>query len=210
MAESGPGAKRTARALDTLLGEAPGGAGVSCVISAGFAGGLREGFAVGDTILANEILDVNGGRWRSTWPVDLASRGDVALRRSRLLTAPGIIATPAEKRRLGHEHDAVAVDMESAIVAQRCADRAIPFGALRAISDPVEMELSCDLVSLFGDARPSISRVAGALCDRPALVKEMWRLARNTRVAAKALAATLNALLAAPSSSEALQMKRGV
>jgi adenosylhomocysteine nucleosidase len=198
VAESGPGAKRTAQALDYLLGDAPSVALVSCVISAGFAGGLREGFAVGDTILASEILDVNGGRWRSTWPVDLASRGDLALHRGRLLTAPGIIATPAEKRRLGQEHDAVAVDMESAIVAQRCADRAIPFGALRAVSDPVEMGLSEELMSLFRHEMPPVSRAAGALWNKPALLGEMWRLARNTRLAARRLAAALNSLLAAP------------
>ena len=198
VAESGPGAKRTAQALDSLLGAAPGAARVSCVISAGFAGGLRDGFAVGDIILASEIIDVNGGRWRSTWPVELARGGDVALRSGRLVTAPRIIATAAEKRRLGQEHDAVAVDMESAIVAERCADRAIPFGALRTISDPVQMGLSEELMSLFGDEMPPVSRAAGALWSKPGLIKEMWRLGRNTRFAARRLAATLSVLLAAP------------
>jgi adenosylhomocysteine nucleosidase len=201
--ESGPGAKRTAHALDWLL-ELPRlgilSPGVSCVISAGFAGALQEAYAVGDIILATEIVDVKGDYWSASWPPDLPLVDEPHLRRGRLLTTPNVIGTTEEKRRLGQLRDAVAVDMESAIVAAWCAERAIPFGAVRTISDPIEMELSSELVSLFGDKMSAAARLIGALANKPTLFMKLWRLARNTRVASRQLAVALGALLAAQAS----------
>jgi hypothetical protein len=85
--------------------------------------------------------------------------------------------------------------MESAIVAARCAELNVPFGAVRTISDPIEMELSAELVSLFGDEVPSTARLTAALATKPTLAKEMWRLARNTRLASRRLESALRALL---------------
>jgi hypothetical protein len=195
--ESGPGVRRTAHALDWLLQPPHRGilpSGISCVISAGFAGALREGYGVGDTIVATEIVDVRGNRWSASWP-DLPGAEESRLPRGRLLTTPNVIGTTAEKRRLGKIHNGVAVDMESAIVAAWCAERAIHFGAVRTISDPVEMELSPELLSLFGDRMPAAAQVIGALRKKPTLAKELWRLARNTRAASQRLGVALGTLL---------------
>jgi uridine phosphorylase len=174
---------------------------MSCVISAGFAGALQEGFGVGDIILTTEIVDVRGNHWSTSWPPDLPATDESYLRRGRLLTTPNVIGTTAGKRRLGQVHNAVAVDMESAIVAAWCAERAIPFGAVRTISDPIEMELSSELISLFGDKMPTAGQVIGGFRRKPSLAKELWRLARNTRVASKRLAVALRPLLDAQLSS---------
>jgi adenosylhomocysteine nucleosidase len=167
---------------------------VSCVISAGFAGALQEGVGVGDIILATEIADVRRNHWSASWPPHLPATGE-SLRRGRLLTTPSVIGMTAEKRHLGQVHNAVAVDMESAIIAAWCAERAIPFGAVRTISDPIEMELSSELISLFGDRMPTPVQVIGALRKKPTLAKELWRLARNTRAASRRLAVVLGELL---------------
>jgi uridine phosphorylase len=201
--ESGPGAKRTAGALDWLLQLPHLGilsSGVSCVISTGFAGALQEGFGVGDTILATEVVDAGGNHWSVSWPADLPAANEFPSRRGRLLTTPNVVGTTAEKRRLGQAHNAIAVDMESAIIAAWCAERDILFGAVRTISDPIEMELSSELVSLFGDKMPTAARLIGALANKPTLFKELWRLAGNTRVASRQLAVALGALLRAQAS----------
>ena len=204
--ESGPGAKRAAIALD-WLGKLPQlevlSKAVSCIISAGFAGALQQGFGVGDIILATEIVDTKDNHWSTSWSQSVPAAGEFHLRRGRLLTTPKVIGTSAEKRRLGQVHNAVAVDMESAIIAAWCADRAIPFGAVRTISDPVEMELSSELVALFGDGTPTAPRLTAALATKPTLVKEMWRLARTTRLASRRLGSALRALLGSQHSETA-------
>src|SRR5215470_12340080 len=85
------------------------------VLSAGFAGALSSSLKVGDLVLATEVADADGRTWPATWPGDLpAGEWKPPLARGRVLTTAGLVADPAEKHRLGEQHQALAVDMESA------------------------------------------------------------------------------------------------
>ncbi len=139
---------------------------------------LEPELGVGDVLLADEIVDVTGGRWLTTWPDRSLAP---ALRRGRLLTTAELVASPAEKRRLGVLHQAQAVDMEAAHVAARCARHGVPFGCVRAISDHVDMPLSAALVALLAGGRASPQRVVAALLRRPALACELCALARHAQ-----------------------------
>jgi hypothetical protein len=103
----------------------------------------------------------------------------------------------AEERRALHLHfGAVAVDMETAHVARLCREDGVPFVSLRAVSDEMDTPLSADLASALTGERVSLPRLALAVVRRPALVGELRRLARQTRVAADALAQRVMSLMA--------------
>jgi nucleoside phosphorylase len=196
---AGIGTKRMAQIGEWLLG-APAFGNLAyrpkTVIMAGYAGGLREGLGIADVILATEICDAEGNVWPATWPErPLQGEWRPPLHRGRLLTVNQMIATPQEKRQFGERHDALAVDMESAVLARLCASRGVPFGCVRVLSDTVDMGLSPDLARLFAGEKLSITRVLLALLRRPSLTAEFRRLARYTRQASDNLAKALGELL---------------
>ena len=116
---------------------------------------------------------VNGGKWGE----------------GRLLSAPRAIGDPTEKQCLGQRFAAAA--------ARFCAERGIPFASVRAISDEVQTRLSPRLVSLLGGSRVCAARVLVTLARAPGMALELWRLARDTRRAARRLAHALVQLLGA-------------
>jgi adenosylhomocysteine nucleosidase len=166
------------------------------VLSAGFSGALREGLRVGDLVLATEVADTEGNRWPATWPGELPpGPWRPPLRRGRLLTVPALVGATGAKRALGERHDALAADMETATVARLCREHEVPFGCLRAVSDDWDTPLSPRLVGLLKGGRVAPLRLAAALARRPALARELWRLARQTRTAARRLALALGEVL---------------
>jgi hypothetical protein len=85
--------------------------------------------------------------------------------------------------------------MESAVIARRCRAEGVPFGCVRAISDDAATHLSPRVVSMLAGGRVSPTRLCRALITDPGLISDLWRLARNTRRAATALAAVLHDVL---------------
>ena len=166
---------------------------------AGFAGSLHADVRVGDVLVAQEILDLEGNRWPTSWPGHTTLAGGPSLtlpaRPDRLLTSPRLIGDPEEKRRLGQTHSAQAVDMESATVARFCHERGIPFGCVRSISDNVDTLLAPQLVSLLSQSQVSIPRLAATLARHPGMIGSLITLARNSRLASLALAKKLMGLL---------------
>jgi adenosylhomocysteine nucleosidase len=96
---------------------------------------------------------------------------------------------------MGIKHRAVAVDMETAEIARVCQERQVPFGCLRAISDDLMTPLSPRLLGLLRGGRVAPLRLLAGVVWRPGLLPELLRLAEQTRVAARQLAAGLNELL---------------
>lgn len=132
------------------------------VIAAGFCGALVPGLRVGDIV-----------------------------RSPRILTVDYLVFDPDEKRTLGALHAADAVDMESAAVAEVCAAKGVPFLTVRAVSDTVDTALSPELVRLLSGGNVSPWKALKALLRKPSLLGEFRRLARDTKHAARQLAAAL-------------------
>ncbi len=201
--ETGIGAIAVQRALDWLFSQ-PTVDQYSVVPSfmlfAGFAGGLKDSVRVGDLVLANDVIATDGKRWTTTWPG--LKTADIP--RGAILTSPTLLADPDAKRRLGQEHNALAVDMESAAFARICTERQIPFGCLRAISDAVSTPLSPRLVAILSSGQVSPRRLAGAVCRQPSLLRELLRLRRDTCVASQALAKGIATLLTSAGSDPKL------
>jgi adenosylhomocysteine nucleosidase len=166
------------------------------VICAGYSGALKPEFKVGDVILATSVVDMEGTSWEATWPGELpGGEWRPPLHRGAVLTAPRLIDNPVEKQSLGQKHGALAVDMETALVARACRQKGIPFGCVRAISDEMATALSPELVSLVSSSRVSPVSVLSALLRSPGIVGPLWGLARATRLASRQLAKALGELL---------------
>jgi adenosylhomocysteine nucleosidase len=197
--EAGVGRARTERALDWLLsGPALGNVPYRprVVLSAGFAGALSAELRVGDVVLATDVIDADGNPWPATWPEELpGGEWRPPLHRGRVLTMPHIVSRPEDKEALGRQHHAVAVDMESAVVARLCLERQVRFGCVRVISDDRQTPLSPRLAGCLAGGRVSLLRLLASIMRSPKLVSELWRLGRHTKFASQQLGAALGELL---------------
>jgi adenosylhomocysteine nucleosidase len=187
LAISGVGAAAAARATEALLtGHRP-----RWLISAGFSGALQPGLERNAILVAESVGDAAGRRIN----VDLQS-GPVAwnempgVRIGKLLSVDRIVRQPQEKRLLGQQHAALAVDMESSTVAEVCSRTAARFLAVRVVSDTVDEVLPPDIERL-SRKKSSAGRFGAALAaalDRPGALKEMLKLRENALVASDRLA----------------------
>jgi len=110
----------------------------------------------------------------------------------KLVTAPRVVAAASEKRRLGEQTGALAVDMESAAVAQCAAAAGVPMVALRAITDSADENLPLDFELCFDpDGQFHPTRLIGLLARRPLAVGGFMRLGRHSARAGQALASFL-------------------
>lgn len=199
MAETGMGAHAASRFLDWLANAPTMGAWPYrplFTLSAGFCGALDRTLQVGELVVAAEVSDGCGNLWHCTLPMgtvpDLLSAG---IRCGRLVSLNDMVSEPAAKLALGQRHGALAVDMETASVARWCNQHGILFGAVRAVSDELQRGLPAALARVLHDGRVSPPRLAAALLRRPALLRDLYRLAQDTRVGAHRLAAALAGLL---------------
>lgn len=110
------------------------------VISAGFAGGVSSGFQVGDLVLASEVIEESTGRRLK--PSVLLESGTLPARVGPFVTVKKPLRTPSSKSELGTRFSALAVEMETAGVADAAMRAGIPWMGLRAILDPMEQPLA--------------------------------------------------------------------
>jgi adenosylhomocysteine nucleosidase len=165
------------------------------ILSTGFAGGLSPELHTGALVLATEVCDLEGNCWPCPWPGVLTGNWQPPLVRGRLLTAAKPVATGEEKLALASKHGALAVDMESALVARWCRRQGVPFGALRVIADDASTTLSPAMLKLLEAGVPSRTSAAAAVLRRPWLLRELLRLARQTSLAGEELGKALGELL---------------
>lgn len=177
----GPAAAR--RATQALLdGHTPG-----WIVSAGFSGALVPDLAVGDIVVGDSLVDESGHELK----IDVAMPADPAagLQVGRLLMTEHIVRTVAEKQALAAKHQALAVDMESAAVAQACREAHTLCMAVRAISDDLSADLPAEVLTMLGDTGTvRFGAAVGALWKRPGSIKDMWRLRELGMIAAERLA----------------------
>jgi adenosylhomocysteine nucleosidase len=131
--QSGPGSARAAAAAATA---AAGGA--TLLVAWGLAGGLDPKLAAGAVIAPRRVRTLEGPpiAVAATWHARLAQLGgELALETGDLLTTDTALESPEAKRSAAAASGAVAVDMESAGVAEAAARAGLPFIALRVVVD---------------------------------------------------------------------------
>jgi len=165
--------------------------GVSGLVSFGLAGGLDPALAPG-AILVPPVVLLGPGRWDAD-PALMHRLGRATA--GAIYGGGQIVATAAAKAALHSRTGAVAVDLESAAVAQVARQHTLPFAVLRAVCDPASRDLPhAALVAL--DAAGTIGpwRVASAVLSRPWEILVLIRLAREAARARHALVTRIRAL----------------
>lgn len=167
------------------------------LVSFGIAGGLAPELRAGDVVVSSDIVSAEGARPAAERSKALSARlaQEIGAVEGRVLGAGEIVATAAAKHWAYRETGALAVDLESDIVARIAGAAGIAFLALRAIADAADRDLPpAALVPLAKDGRAQLARVASALLRRPFQAAALMRLARDARTALAALRAPARAL----------------
>ena len=178
---------------------------VELVIGTGVGGALTEGLKPGDLILADRILATRADSDAAEHVMTVADAHlreiGWSLRQAGLeystganLTADRVLATVAEKRRANEITGAIAVDMETAVLASEANARGLPFVMLRAVLDQVDDEVpGADAMSdAHGRVRPLAA--TSYLVRNPSTILKLPRLMRGLARASNSLADALEAV----------------
>jgi nucleoside phosphorylase len=162
----------TARLLDTV--------DVDYVMIVGIAGGMGPS-KVGDVLFPESVVNKHTDTEYTPSPF-----GGVAPR-GKLVTHDDFDMGPDELRRLVEE-GFIAVDMETAAVAEVCEQRGRPWLAVRAISDLVGVTPG-DVIDLaHPDGSPNLKAALRYMVTKPWRIPKLVRLAKESTQAANAAA----------------------
>jgi hopanoid-associated phosphorylase len=192
------GRERTAALIESAARDA------NCLMSFGIAGALGPHLRPGDVVISTEVVAADH-RWAAAEPfqsrvADLARQ--IGAFEGAVFGASAILATAEEKRRAWRETGALAVDLESDIVARIASRAGIPFVVARTIADTAYRELPpAALIPLSGAGTPKLARVLASVLRRPRQITTLFALARETRMALAALAGPAHALRGLAASS---------
>jgi hopanoid-associated phosphorylase len=161
------------------------------IISFGVAGGLAEELRPGDWVVASAVAEIEGaGAWRPTnvaWSQKLLT-ATVDAHHAPVIGVDTPVADPAEKRELRRLTGAVAVDMESHIVARLAAAHGLAFTALRVIVDPVHRAIPAAALKGMGPGpQADGAAVVRDLFARPSQLPDVLRITLDAYIARRAM-----------------------
>jgi adenosylhomocysteine nucleosidase len=168
---SGGDPARLEAMLDRLAGRASG------IISIGIAGGLAPGLQVGQWVVADAVL-VDGEPMPTdpAWTSRLVARLPEAAR-GLLLGANAMVVDATQKALLHRTTDALAVDMESHIVARVARRHDLPFAVARVVSDAAHRSLPpAARVGMKSDGTMDLPAVLRALLANPGQLPALIRM----------------------------------
>jgi adenosylhomocysteine nucleosidase len=184
---TGVGEKSCRARIEKFLGQQQ----FQYLISAGFAGALDPELRVGDLLLSEnfsspELLD--------SAHLDFPGGAPFV---GKLATVPAVIDTNSERQRWAAESGAVAVDMETEIIAAACAARGIPMLSLRVISDTPAEPFPAPPGVLFDleKQKTNFGRLALHLVTHPGAVMRLNAFRRRIGLARQSLTSALDKLL---------------
>ncbi len=161
------------------------------VISAGFAGGLKEELRRGHIVMAEDVANLAGQTMAMEMRLDRQSLAGIkGLHLGRLVTVDSILREPEERKRLAEQSQAAACDMESFAVAETCRKLGVPCLAIRIISDAVDDELPPEIEHLLKQKSLAgrLGAAAGAVMKRLGAAKDLWKLREDALKASDRLA----------------------
>jgi adenosylhomocysteine nucleosidase len=158
---------------------------IDLVISAGWAGALREEFAAGQAYGVSGVIDARTGE-----------RFNVAGQSAEcwLMTSHRVV-DEAEKWRLAATYGAGLVDMEASGVARLAAMRGLPFYCVKGVSDGFAGQLPDFNGFISANGQFQWARFIAFAMVRPWHWPALARLGKNSRKAAEAIKESLLDLL---------------
>jgi nucleoside phosphorylase len=176
----GMGPSLTRQALTRLFDEqAPGYRPIEHVMNAGICGGLDPSLETGTLINPEFLLEHSTGlRYPNASPSDLPAHG--------ILITTDDVSTDHDQSRRFFEEGCIAVDMESAAVAEVCSARGVPWSIYRCIGDRWFDGLLDErvLAATNPDGSGNMEEIARLMAD-PQIKANLERLGRETTRAAR-------------------------
>jgi nucleoside phosphorylase len=158
-----------------------------CVLTCGFAGGLNPTLTLGTVIFDH---DYNAGVSDSL--------ADLGAFPAKFHSSKRVAISAAEKRSLWESTGADAVEMESSVIRNLCAEWKIPSATIRVISDTAQDDLPLDFNALMtSDDRIHYGKLAFEIVKSPRKIQQLIAFQRQTVTAARELGRVLNELLGA-------------
>jgi len=208
LVQGGIGRENAIKAASSLLESAS----VDLLISAGVAGGIRHGLNVGDLVVAENVgyskqsdFDCEKLQLESDFVckkeiVQLARQCskdlEPKLHFGNLLTVDKVISQASTKRKIGEHDSFLAVEMESAAVAEVACEKGVAFAAIRSISDDIEDDLHLDYDNIISDeGKVKVTSIALGVLKNPQSLALLSRLNKQTKTAAKSLAYFMSKLI---------------
>ena len=169
--------------------------GCRSIISFGVAGGLSPDLDPGDCIVASAIIDYPALRHTDPlWSGKLLEMLPSA-RHGPILGVNAVIADPADKRKIHAATGAVAVDMESHLVARLAASHGLSFAAVRVVVDPADRAVPpAALLAMAPDGGADVSSMIREILTRPSQLTALLRVAADAYAARAALVRLRRAL----------------
>jgi adenosylhomocysteine nucleosidase len=167
-------------------------AGVGSLVSWGMAGGLNPALRAGTICLPHAVISSAGAKfltdphWREQLGAAIAGRSVVG---GALISSVAAIDSAAGKAAAFRDTGAMAVDMESAAVAEIAALHGLPFLAVRAIVDTADDTLPRQVVAASIAGQVQVGRLILGVARSPLAIAALLRLAGRYRAATRALAA---------------------
>jgi len=185
---------------------------VDLLISAGVAGGIRQGLNVGDLVVAESVgyskqgdfdgeeLQLESDFVCKKEIVRLARQFSHGLKSKlhfgNILTVDRVISQASTKRKIGEHNSFLAVEMESAAVAEVACEKGVEFAAIRSISDDIEDDLHLDYDNIVSDeGKVKVTSIALGVLKDPRSLALLSRLNKQTKTAAKSLAYFMSQLI---------------
>ena len=190
--QAGMGARGAARAVASL-------GTPSVLLSAGFCGGVGSGVDLGDLVVASQVIRHAESFAADPFLLETATGATKAIglpfHVGTILTVDKVM-TAGEAAEQRPDGPIVAVDMESAYLAEAAEWRGIPFLAIRVVSDTAaEPWAARGSAFLASDGRLKPMAVAASLLRHPSWTVPMLHLASRLRVATRHLARAIDALV---------------
>jgi len=163
-------------------------AGCRGIISFGVAGGLAPDLIPGDCVVASSIIDHPAVRpTDALWSRRLADMIPDA-RHGPIVGVNSVVSNPADKRTLHAFTRAVAVDMESHLVARLADAHGLAFAAVRVVVDPAHRAVPpAALLAMAPGGSADVSAMLWEILARPSQVSPLMRLAADAMAARAAL-----------------------
>ncbi len=147
--------------------------GAAGIVSYGLTGGLADGLKIGDWVVGSRIAGGIDHECDPAWRDAIAARLPQA-RIGGFFADGRMIDTIAEKRALGVDHDALAVDMESHVAARIARAYGLPFAIVRIVSDEVDHLLPYAItVSMRPDGGFDRTRMRASLAANPEQMRDV-------------------------------------
>lgn len=168
--------------------------GATTLMSFGIAGGLSSDVKTGDLIIPTKIIAPSGIHfntdfvWQKKVCRTLEDAG-IPYHEGNILGSNYAVADASEKRSLAVQHQALAVDMESHVVAEQAAQSGMSLRVIRAVADAADDTLPPAALAAMTESGflAQATKVTRHLFKHPGELPQLLRLAGNTQRALAAL-----------------------